>query len=91
MSKAEKFISDCTRNCSNEIIVPTQDGNTYTKGYNHWLTPDEARKAVYIAMEEAVERACEYIDGLIEILNDHKYKLNKERIIGGLKQAMEDE
>ena len=91
MSKAEKFISDCTRNCSNEIIVPTQDGNTYTKGYDPWLTPDQARKAVEIAREEITEKACEYLDGFIEILNDHGHGLKKERIIGGLKQAMKDE
>ena len=91
MSKAEKFINEHTRNCSNEIIVPTQDGNTYTKGYDHWLTPDQARRAVEIAREEMIENACEYIDGLIEILNDNGHGLKKERIIGGLKQAIKDE
>lgn len=78
MSKAEKFISDCTRNCSNEFDIP-------------WLTPNEAIKAVEIAREEIIEKACEYVDGLIELLNDHRHGLKKERIIGGLKQAMKDE
>ena len=55
MSKAEKFVQEYTRNCSNEIIVPTQDGNSYTKGYTHWLTPDQARRAVEIAREEIYE------------------------------------
>jgi hypothetical protein len=66
MSKAEKFISDCTRNCSNEIIVPTQDGNTYTKGYNHWLAPDQARRAVEIAREETLQ---EVKSKLLDMLN----------------------
>lgn len=61
MSKAEEFISDCTRNCSNEIIVPTQDGNTYTKGYTSWLTPDQALRAVEIAREETIKEVCEWI------------------------------
>lgn len=61
MSRAEKFIQDYTRNCSNEIIVPTQDGNSYTKGYTHWLTPDHARKVAEIAREETIKEVCEWI------------------------------
>lgn len=61
MSKAEKFIEDYTRNCSNEIIVPTQDGNTYTKGYDPWLTPDQARRAVEIAREETLLEVAAWI------------------------------
>jgi len=65
MSKAEKFIEDCTKNCSNEIIVPTQDGNTYTKGYNPWLTPDQALRAVEIAREEIYEWLINHNDYII--------------------------
>jgi hypothetical protein len=85
MSKAEKFINEHTRNCSNDWY------DDLSHGYEPWLTPDQARRAVEIAREEMIEKACEYIDGLIEILNDHEHKLNKERIIGGLKQAIKDE
>ena len=67
--RVEKFIGDCTRNCSNEIIVPTADGNTYTKGYDHWLTPDQARKAVEIAREELIDKAI----GWIEELNNNNH------------------
>ena len=88
MSRVEKFISDYTRNCSNEMAFENKDGS---KLYHPWLTPDQARKAVEIAREEMIEKACEYIDGLIEILNDRGHGLKKERIIGGLKQAMKDE
>lgn len=53
MSKAEKFISDCTRNCSNEFEPQKAPPSVY----NPWLTPNEARKAVEIAREEMIERA----------------------------------
>ena len=49
MSKAEKFIQDCTRNCSNEILRNGNESftNIPRKGeYNTWLTPDQARRAV---------------------------------------------
>ena len=59
MSKAEKFISDCTRNCSNLMQVPTLDdkGNIVPEAHP-WLTPDDAREAVEIAREEVIEKAC---------------------------------
>ena len=91
MSKAEKFIIDCTRNCSNELIAVESRAGKEVISYNEWLNPEQALKAVEIAKEEITERACEYLDGLIEILNDKGYGLKKKRIIGGLKQAMEDE
>ena len=88
MSKAEKFISDYTRNCSNEMAFKAYDGS---KLYHAWLTPCQALCAVEIAREEITEKACEYLDGLIELLNDHGHGLKKKRIIDGLKQAMKDE
>ena len=59
MSKAEKFISDCTRNCSNLMQVPTLDdkGNIVPEAHP-WLTPEDALRAVEIAKEEVMERAC---------------------------------
>ena len=91
MSRAEKFISDCTRNCSNELDSFQTKTGAWVDTYHEWLTPDDARRAVEIAREEMIKKACEYLDGLIEILNDRGYGLKKERIIGGLKQAMKDE
>lgn len=91
MSKAEKFIQDYTRNCSNEIIVPTLDGNSYTKGYTPWLTPDQARSAIEIAREEIYEWLKKYADtytwynefiGESGMTND---------FIDDLKQAIKDE
>ena len=46
MTKAEQFIIDCTRTCSNELT----DGS-----YHEWLTPDQARRAVEIALERVRE------------------------------------
>lgn len=62
MSKAEKFISDCTRNCSNEKRITIGKISHWEK--QHWLTPDEARKAVEIAREEVIEQMmAKAIDG----------------------------
>lgn len=60
MSRAEKFIQDCTKNFSNDI-ERNEDGFSYLD-YAPWLTPDEARKAVEIARERfAAVKANEYI------------------------------
>ena len=80
MSKAEKFISDYTRNCSN--IEYTQ--GVYTPSYHPWLTPDQARKAVEIAREEIYEWLKEHV----YIYSDDLYL---EGLIRDLKQAMKDE
>ena len=64
MSKAEKFIDDCTRNYSNEIAHWCEED---TSIYSPWLTPDQARKAVEIAREEVIEKACRgYCDDICE-------------------------
>ena len=46
IAKAEQFIRDYTKRCSNELT----DGS-----YHEWLTPDQARRAVEIAMEKVRE------------------------------------
>ena len=57
MSKAEKFIQDCTRNCSNEFEPQKAPPSVY----NPWITPEDARKAVEIAREETIKEVCEWI------------------------------
>ena len=52
MSKAEKFIKSCTRNCSNKLDYV---GTTCIM-YQSWLTPDQARRAVEIAREETYNK-----------------------------------
>lgn len=90
MTKAEQYIQEHTRNCSNTTKGYCTRGASVPSYNLPWLTPDQARKAVEIEKEEMIEKAREYLDGLIELLNDHGHGLKKERIIGELKQAMEE-
>lgn len=93
MEKVEQYIKEYTRNCSNEIIIPTLDGCSYTRGYTYWLTPDHARCVAQIAREETIKEVCEYIkDNLYKNL----YVYNGEagfptlQFIEDLKKHMED-
>lgn len=65
MSKTEKFISDCTRNCSNEYLTGSKPdgfgGYISRRNFSPWLTPDQARKAVEIAREETLLNVVEWI------------------------------
>ena len=90
MSKAENFIRNHTSNCSNVVACSGMIEGGGLR-YHKWLTPNQARKAVEIEREEIAERACDYLNGLIELLNEKGHGLKKERIIGGLKQAMKNE
>lgn len=74
MSKAEKFISEHTRNCSNVFVNPQLGG---TEENHPWLTPDQARKAVEIAREELIEETAEWLTK-----HAKKYYFNKERYLG---------
>ena len=58
MSRAEKFILESTNYGSSDIIGWDNNGLPI---YNPWLTPDQARKAVEIAMEEIIEKAQDWI------------------------------
>ena len=78
MSKAEKFIQDYTRNCSNELQCYDGDCNPQII-YSPWLTPDQARRAVEIAREE-----------IYKWLYDN-YHIYRKPMIDDLKQAMKDE
>lgn len=84
MSKAEKFIQDCTKNCSNELDMPDfENGIKRLKEYQPWLSPDQARKAVEIAKGEIYEwlrvNLCNYFDDTGETF---------DKCIDDLKQAM---
>jgi hypothetical protein len=69
MSKAEEFIRDCTRNCSNELCAVEDRFGKKVISYHEWLTPDQARSAIEIAMEEVIEKAI----GWIEEINNHHH------------------
>lgn len=97
MSRAEKFIQDYTRNCSNAFADVNYAKDVKPKGvlkkvYLPWLTPDQARKAVEIAREEMIENACKW-------LKDYKSPLEElglhifidDGFINDFKQAMKDE
>lgn len=86
MSNAEKFIQDCTRNCSNELVLPDLEWNNTHKEYNPWLTPDQARKAVDIAREEIYK----WLKDNIHMYNG-ECEGDRKAIIEDLKQAMKDE
>ena len=103
MSKAEKFISDCTRNCSNELIAVESRAGKEVISYHEWLTPDQARKAVEIARGEMINEICEWIEENIGEYCDGENTMfsaihienidvfGQERFINDLKQAMKDE
>ncbi len=55
MSKAEEFIQENTRNCSQLYY-----NSAFT--LRHCITPDQARRAVEIAKEEVIEKVCEFLD-----------------------------
>ena len=61
MSRAEKFIQDCTRNCSNELGAVESRAGKEVISYYEWLTPDQARRAVEIAREETLLNVVEWI------------------------------
>ena len=60
MSKAEKFIQDYTRKCSNEMESPLY-ANPKLNFYP-WLTPEQALRAVEIEREELLDKACEWLE-----------------------------
>jgi len=85
MNKAEEFIQNYTRNCSNEIIGGGWVNGEFVQIFNSWLTPNDARRAVEIAREEIYEwlrvNLCDYFDAPRE---------DYDMCINDLKQAMED-
>ena len=60
MSRAEKFISDSTKNYSNEKRIAVGKISHWEK--QPWLTPNEARRAVEIAREETLLEVAAWIN-----------------------------
>ena len=69
MNKAEKFIQDYTRNCSNELISVESRAGKEVVSYHEWLTPNQAKRAIEIAREEMIEKTI----GWIEEINNHHH------------------
>ena len=87
MSKAEQFIQDCTRNCRN--IEYTQ--NVYKPSYQHWLTPDQARRAVEIAREEMIDKFYDWLKNNATYIHPRKGTEECITTFGKLKEAMKNE
>ena len=60
MSKAEKYIREHTKKCSNLAHCENWDGDVWEENIP-WLTPDQARMAVEIAREEILLEVEEWI------------------------------
>ena len=69
MSKAEKYISDCTRYCSNELDYV----GTTCKVYHPWLTPDQALRAVEIARDETLQEVKSKLLYMLNTSIDNKH------------------
>ena len=104
MSKAEKFIDDCTRNCSNELDSFQTKTGAWVDTYHEWLTPDQARRAVEIAREEVIndfkERVTIFLEGAHEYTDNKKLQMQYDNeglirdfraFVEDLKQAIKDE
>jgi len=95
MSKAEKFIQEHIKNCSNLAHLDDLNGNVWEEN-TPWLTPDQALRAVEIARKELIEKVCQFIQEHhheYTSWNTEEYELefNTEQFIHDIKQAMKDE
>ena len=50
--KAEEYIKECTRTCSNELVAVEDRNGKDVISYHEWITPEQALRAVEIAREE---------------------------------------
>ena len=73
MSKAEQFIKDYTRNCSNELCAVEDRFGKKIMSYHEWLTPDQARRAVEIAREETLQEVKEKLLIMLNTSIDNKH------------------
>ena len=89
MSKAEKFIQNWTRHCSNEMAF--EDGIS-SHIYVPWLTQDQALRAVEIAKEETTEKIKHLLEEnyLVKSVEPLRW-ISWDKVFNDLKQAMKDE
>ena len=91
MSRTEKFIQDCTRSCSNELISVESRAGKEVISYHEWLTPDQARRAVEIAREEMIEKFYDWLRSNATYIHPRKGTEECITTLVKLKQAMKDE
>jgi hypothetical protein len=53
MSKAEEFIQENTKDCSNASL--------HVGKYYEWITPHQAKEAVEIAREEIIDKTLDFL------------------------------
>ena len=82
--KAEQFIKDYTRRCSNELCAVEDKYGKKVISYHEWLTPDQALSAVEIAREEVIDKAREWLE---EIFGAYQ---NKDNVIEIFRKKMEE-
>ena len=70
MSRAEKYIQEHTKVCSNEI--EWEEGGLTCHDYASWLTSDQARKAVEIERNEILLNVAEWIKDTFIFSKDAK-------------------
>ena len=68
--KAEEFIKDCNKTCSNELDFGQQYADEHL--YHEWVTPEQALAACALAREELLAGA---MDGEIEIEKNKRIKV----------------
>ena len=59
--KAQDFIREYTKGCSNELIAVEDKYGKEVISYHEWLTPEQALRAVEIAREELIDKASKWI------------------------------
>ena len=72
MGRAEKFIHEYTRNCSNVVAYSGMIEGGGLRYYK-WLTPDVARKAVEIARKETLQEVKEKLLYMLNTSIDNKH------------------
>ena len=93
MDKAEKFIQEHTKNCSNQYDFPEHfvNGIEHLKDYQSWLTPDQARKAVEITREEELEYIKYQLElRLPETLDYNGVQVDREDFINDFIKALKN-
>lgn len=66
--KAEQYIKDFTRGCSNEL----EDGE-----FEYWLTPWQAEAACNLKKEETINKACEWLKANFNMPDDFELHFRK--------------
>ena len=69
---AKQFIKDYTNHCSNELAYG---------GFHEWLTPEQAHRAVEIAKDAFIEKACMNLKKLMYDNLMFQERLHREEVI----------